>query len=422
MKRKEVPLVSIWCFTYNHEKYIRDALNGFLNQKTTFPYEIVIHDDASTDNTQLILKEYEEKYPQLIRVVYRKENIYSQGIWYDVMSQLEQEILKGKYIAYCEGDDYWIDENKLQIQVDYLEQNTDCFMVSHNARQLNYITNESRLVNLDYLTGDVPWEQIIMQSDIILPTASLVARREILYRDKIFHTSDVGDWALKLFSATKGRIYYFENVMSVYRYMHSGSWSKNIKEDIKKYILHCIKMIVFFEKYNFYTDRVKEEWIISIIHLFIEGIIRKYQEINDRVSFELIEEIDKETNYVYNSYFKKIKKLYRFINDERYVYEELKEFCIKNDNIYIWGIGKYGTICAKHLEYMGIDIKGYLVTKKNNIDAFREKEVWEIENFYNKFQNSAIVIAISPQKWYEIKPTIDKFQLENYYCPFNIYN
>ena len=113
-------MVSICCITYNQEKFIRQALDGFLMQKTNFKYEIIIHDDASTDNTANIILEYEKKYPDIIKPIYQTENQYSKG---KKPTLITYKAAQGKYIALCEGDDYWIDENKLQLQVDYMEKN-----------------------------------------------------------------------------------------------------------------------------------------------------------------------------------------------------------------------------------------------------------------------------------------------------------
>ena len=118
------PEVSICCITYNHEKYIEDALKGFLIQKTDFPFEILIHDDASTDRTAEIIREYEKKYPKIIKPIYQKENQYSKGIKI-VNPTFNFPRAKGKYIAMCEGDDYWTDPKKLQIQKDFLDANPD---------------------------------------------------------------------------------------------------------------------------------------------------------------------------------------------------------------------------------------------------------------------------------------------------------
>lgn len=117
------PVVSILCDTFNHEGFIKETLEGFLKQETIFPFEIIVHDDASKDATPAILKEYAERYPLIIKTVLQKENQYSQKInfWSDVTFPMAQ----GKYIALCEGDDYWIDELKLQKQVDFLENNPD---------------------------------------------------------------------------------------------------------------------------------------------------------------------------------------------------------------------------------------------------------------------------------------------------------
>jgi len=120
-------LVSICCVTYNHVEYIRDTLESFLMQKTDFPIEILIHDDASTDGTVEIVKEYERKYPEIVKPIFQKENQYSQGIGISATYQYPRA--RGKYIAICEGDDYWTDPNKLQKQVDFLENNTEFGLV-----------------------------------------------------------------------------------------------------------------------------------------------------------------------------------------------------------------------------------------------------------------------------------------------------
>ena len=116
-------VVSIVCNTYNHELYIRDALDSFLSQKTNFPFEILVFDDASTDKTANIIRSYEEKYPDIIKPVYQTVNQYSLGL---MPGKQNRERATGKYIAICEGDDYWCDCNKLQKQVDYMESHPDC--------------------------------------------------------------------------------------------------------------------------------------------------------------------------------------------------------------------------------------------------------------------------------------------------------
>lgn len=129
VKDTENPLVSVRCITYNHEPYIAQAIDGFLMQKTDFPFEVIIHDDASTDKTADIIREYERKYPLIIKPIYQTENQYSKRNG-SIAKAIDPK-LKGKYIAFCEGDDYWIDPNKLQMQVDFLEKKLEhrmCYM------------------------------------------------------------------------------------------------------------------------------------------------------------------------------------------------------------------------------------------------------------------------------------------------------
>ena len=122
------PLVSIVCITYNHERFIRDALDGFVMQKTNFPFEILINDDASTDKTADIIREYEAKYPNLFRCVYQTENQWGKK---DVCRDILYPMIRGQYVALCEGDDYWTDPLKLQKQVDFMESHPDFYICFH---------------------------------------------------------------------------------------------------------------------------------------------------------------------------------------------------------------------------------------------------------------------------------------------------
>ena len=127
-------LVSIICFAYNHKEYITEAIEGCLKQIVNFRYEMIVHDDASTDGTAEIIKEYEKKYPDIVKGIYEEENQYSKSK--NFVRQIQKEMIsaaRGNYIMWCEGDDYWIDPTKMQRQIDYLEQNTNCAMVVHSA-------------------------------------------------------------------------------------------------------------------------------------------------------------------------------------------------------------------------------------------------------------------------------------------------
>ena len=131
---RRVPLLSIVCLAYNHAAFISETLDGFLRQETTFPFEIIVHDDASTDATATIIREYAARYPQVIKPIYQTENQYRKGVPFSTRLFAQAH---GKYIAYCEGDDYWTDPRKLQIQVDFLEKHRDYVMTYHDAFMFN---------------------------------------------------------------------------------------------------------------------------------------------------------------------------------------------------------------------------------------------------------------------------------------------
>ncbi len=126
------PKVTIVCTAFNQKDFIAQALDGFVMQKTNFPFEVIVHDDASTDGTTDIIREYEKKYPDIIKPIYQKENQFSQGK--DILIDCILDYIRGEYVAMNEGDDYWIDENKLQRQVDFLDANPDFTVCFHPVK------------------------------------------------------------------------------------------------------------------------------------------------------------------------------------------------------------------------------------------------------------------------------------------------
>jgi glycosyltransferase involved in cell wall biosynthesis len=133
---RQQPIVSICCLTFNHAKFVRQCLDGFLLQKTSFPIEILVHDDASTDDTAEILREYEQKYPDIIFPLYETQNKFSNGYRGRMDIVFNYSRARGKYIASCEGDDYWTDPLKLQKQVDFMESHPEYSVCFHRCQYL----------------------------------------------------------------------------------------------------------------------------------------------------------------------------------------------------------------------------------------------------------------------------------------------
>lgn len=220
ISKEEQPLmVTIRCITYNHEPYIRQCLEGFIMQKTNFRFEAIVHDDASTDGTANIIREYAEKYPDIIKPIYETENQYSKldGSIQRIMS----EHIHGKYVAMCEGDDYWIDPLKLQKQVDFLESNLEYSMCAHNAFVFYQQKNDVCLFNKTSYSGELSVHDAIHAWKI--PTASILVLSEIAKEyPSWLAVIYSGDYSLILRTLLKGKIYLISDIMSVYRISYVG--------------------------------------------------------------------------------------------------------------------------------------------------------------------------------------------------------
>ena len=223
------PLVSICCITYNQEKYIRDTIEGFLMQKISFPIEIIIHDDCSTDNTADIIREYVDKNPELIKPVYQKENQYSQGKNID---SIVFSYAKGKYIAICEGDDYWTDPTKLQRQTDFLEAHQEYVLVAENAIYHN-VKNDKKWKFSKLPERDIDILELLGKRPFA--TASVFLRN---LGKELETGGDVdGDTILWCHLSMFGKIRYMENVSSVYRRHTEGATGGDLVQWSKKMVI-----------------------------------------------------------------------------------------------------------------------------------------------------------------------------------------
>lgn len=223
MSNRDV-VVSVYCLAYNHGKYIKDALEGFVNQKTEFKYEVIVHDDASTDDTAIIIKKYAEKYPDIIKPILQKENQYSRGV--DIVDEIISPLLTGKYTASCEGDDYWCDSNKLQKQVEFLENNWEYSACVHNTQM--YDMRKKKFITMyEKKEKDLDLEDVIYRGGQSYQTSSLLCKTDFfrIKGDYMKCITGVGDYPLSISLMAKGKIHYFSEVMSIYRYGVPGSWS-----------------------------------------------------------------------------------------------------------------------------------------------------------------------------------------------------
>lgn len=276
-------LVTIQCLTYNHEPYIRKCLEGFIMQKTNFRFEAIVHDDASTDGTAEIVREYSEKYPGIIRAFFETENQYSKHN--GVIGKIIRENTHGKYIAMCEGDDFWIDPLKLQKQVDLLENNPSVSLCCGG-----YITRQNGHLDKEYIChkGTTDYFQFSLndwENFWYTKTLTVLYRREafsnfLLNLDKYHYSRDTHLY----YNLLKwGDGIYLSECLGVYNLHVGGIWSlvserkkamdsyncykelyKIHRDDFlrKKYVAIICRRMIYEDKKN---DLFKEGWKYAIL-------------------------------------------------------------------------------------------------------------------------------------------------------------
>lgn len=364
MEKKQEVAVSILCATYNHKDFVEKVLDGYLMQKTNFPYEIVVHDDVSTDGTREILLQYQEKYPDKIRLILQEENQYSKGS--PIVDFLIPQI-RGKYATLCDGDDEWIYEGKLQEQYNLMESNPAISLCVHNAIQRNLETGcETYLIN-GLEEGIIGEREIFFATKGHVPTASFFFRTDCVKEYPQFaFEAPVGDDPLRFHCALKGDIYYIDKAWSVRNFMHIGSWNYRMKEKEKKRI-YAEKFLKYLENYNEYAEGKFNESVRELMEGICEMAIHavlpeKYGIENLR---EGIERIDKETGYHFTEM---IWEKYQVLARTCYDYVELVltrfvEACKQvNGKLYIYGAGLEAQKCVEILNKNQISFDGFVVS------------------------------------------------------------
>lgn len=247
--KKDIPEVTVLCIAYNHAPYIRDCLDGIVHQKVNFPFRAYVHDDASTDETARIILEYARRYPEIIIPLIEDENQFSQGV--QTSRNMMDQIVWGKYIAVCEGDDYWIDSFKLQTQFDFMEEHPEYSLCLHNAIINDLYHKIDYLSEPPYRNCDKTCNQIISEGGGKLnPTASFFIRSEKEF-PPIPHHCSASDHFELIKLASRGKVYWLSKPMSVYRWGLTGSWTdRQTKSDISYVEQHVQSRIDALRTYD----------------------------------------------------------------------------------------------------------------------------------------------------------------------------
>ncbi len=314
------PKVSICCITYNQKNYIKQALDSFLMQKTNFPFVVIIGDDASNDGTTEIVKEYALKYPDIIKPVFQERNSGGFKNFCDVFNLIDTE-----YVALCEGDDYWTDENKLQKQVDCLDAHKNCTICFHktknifenNLQEPYDFPNEKQRFNKTLLT----------LNDII--RFNFIQTNSCMYRCRFkgedigkYLSADImpGDWYLHILHAEKGNIIFLDETMSVYRINPNGVWYNAYVNPETLHLKYGVKELNFIDKvYNNFLNESKEylsnnkKFIVDIIDIYCKNFcVDELQEIKTKFPefVDLYVDVKKSNLDITKSKYTKYKKLF----------------------------------------------------------------------------------------------------------------
>lgn len=232
------PLVSICCATYNQVNFVRQCLDGFLKQETDFYFEVLVHDDASTDGTADVIREYAQRHPDIFFPILQSENQYQKGNK-KITATFNLPRARGKYIAICEGDDFWSDPSKLQKQVDFLEKNPEYSLYCHNWSVLTGETISKSPVHdlysnpISFTFATLPWVWITK-------SLTLMFRREAVDYNELLQYSFCRDVHIVYYALKNGKGYYNPEIMACYRMHEGGIWSQHDDNEKNKttYLLY----------------------------------------------------------------------------------------------------------------------------------------------------------------------------------------
>ena len=263
--------VSVLTTAYNHAPFIAQAIKGILAQKTSFAFELIVHDDASTDSTPRIIEEYAKRHPDIIKPILQQQNQFSQGN--DVYSFM-LPLARGKYIALCEGDDYWCDPCKLQKQVDYMENHPECSYCFCNAYRVDVqgnVIGQQSPVHQSRVFSDREIIAATPDNPLNFPaTAGVLCRtKDLMDCPTDFKAGEVGDMPLRFMLMLKGNAYGFADLMCCYRIMTPGSWTergaRESKFDPVKASQRNQAFIDFYHRFDQYTNGIYHQEIMPNI-------------------------------------------------------------------------------------------------------------------------------------------------------------
>ena len=410
--------VSIECITYNHVNYIRDTLEGFLRQRTSFRFNVFIFDDCSTDGTSEIVREYAQKYPEIIHAQIAPHNTLSTGEWNTYVDKLKEEYILGKYCCWCEGDDYWTDPNKLQIQYDFMESHPDVSLTVHASEWLNCENGVSEDIHPYDNDGYISPHDVIMPPIGIFSFASVMAKKEVFFFDKAFPNADILDYPFQLYALTKGKVYYFDRVMSVYRYRHEGSWTEQTEKSQEKFLRHVFCIIDFLKNYDRYTDFEYSDAIIQRSNWWL----CRSAFLNSAITWENFNAILDQVTSLGDSKYEYLKEsminAYRVLSGRFAMSEAEKKTLRSFSKVVVLGIGEYPKHVAANLDFNGISFDGYVELDHRKADAlYDDKPVWHMSDYPFDWDKTFILVGGVWKLEKEVKAELERYSCKHFFAP-----
>jgi glycosyltransferase involved in cell wall biosynthesis len=260
--------LSVAMVTYNHEKYIGQAIESILAQKVNFEYEIVIGEDCSTDGTRAVVREFQRRYPDRIRLLFRDHNVGANRNFAESI-----EACQGEYLAILDGDDYWMATDKLQKQIDFLDAHPECAICCGRARPLHADTQDfdTKWNDLPSCPAGTYAVEDILKANFVMPCTAVLRRCLIGPFPKWFFEMKLGDWPLCAMVARYGEIELMDGVMAAYRVHQGGVWSSMPQDTRSEESLRMLKALNKELQYA-YSDTIRE--VIASMHLSLISISR----------------------------------------------------------------------------------------------------------------------------------------------------
>ena len=406
---QDKPTVSIIMAVYNHEAYLSHAIESVVSQKTDFPFELLIGEDHSPDNSLAISLKYQKEYPDIVHVYAREKNMESEHNICDLWKHA-----RGEYIIHLEGDDYWTDDGKLQKQIDFLETHPEHSMCMSNALVLNTGTGEVKPMNTFPVEGTYSQEEQIKAGlgSSFPATASFVFRTEFLKdMPDFFYECGPFDYPLRQYYADRGSVYYFEKPMTVYRTAVSDSYMSRIKEDVAFYNDYTVGTIIFFEKFNDYTEQ-------KFDHILADKIISDY--LGFCLSIEYKEGLAKAAAAGLD--MDKIAACYDCLSVD-HVKRCILDLEDATDHLFIYGASKLAIVCKNRLKEAGIDFEGFVVTDgQTKPEQVEGERVFYLSEAIKLYAHPGFLLAIQPVNEEVILDILKKYNVVNYGNPYALKN